>query len=77
MLCGLADVGGRIEFEGAWRRHQPRRASQTHANGPGGDIEVRLQDEYRAMEMSRGSLALDPNHAKSLEALRQQRGALE
>ncbi|MFO0652556.1 MAG: hypothetical protein U0326_40445 [Polyangiales bacterium] len=33
-------------------------------------VETHLQDEYRAMEMYRGSLDLDPNHAKSLEALR-------
>jgi tetratricopeptide (TPR) repeat protein len=33
-------------------------------------VEVRLQDEYRAMEMYRGALDADPNHARSLEALR-------
>ncbi len=33
-------------------------------------VETRLQDEYRAMEMFRSALDADPNHAKSLEALR-------
>jgi tetratricopeptide (TPR) repeat protein len=33
-------------------------------------VETRLQDEYRAMEMYRAALDADPNHAKSLEALR-------
>ncbi len=33
-------------------------------------VETRLEDEYRAMEMYRGALDVDPGHARSLEALR-------
>jgi tetratricopeptide (TPR) repeat protein len=33
-------------------------------------VETRLEDEFRAMEMFRSALDVDPNHLKSLEALR-------
>ena len=33
-------------------------------------VETRLQDEFRAMEMYRGALDADPNHVRTLEALR-------